>query len=66
VERLTRNGRAANVVLHDGGHLDLAVDRGPSIAAAGLLMEKLTPSHKFVRLDHPQWSTCCPANAPRR
>ncbi|WP_420237636.1 polysaccharide deacetylase family protein [Telmatobacter bradus] len=51
VEGLTRKGFAANVVLHDGGHLDVRVDRGPSVAAAGRLVEKFKPTHRFVTLD---------------
>jgi peptidoglycan/xylan/chitin deacetylase (PgdA/CDA1 family) len=51
IDRLTRRGRAANVVLHDGGHLDLAVDREPSVTAAGLLLERYMPTHSFVTLD---------------
>ena len=51
VERLTKSGSAVNMVLHDGGHLDVRVDRGPSVAAAGLLVEKFTATHRFVTLD---------------
>lgn len=51
VDRLTRQGWAANVVLHDGGHLDPRANRGPSLTAAGLLLAQFKPSHKFVTVD---------------
>ena len=35
IDSLTRHGRAANIVLHDGGHLDPAAHRGPSVASVG-------------------------------
>lgn len=44
-------GRAANIVLHDGGHLRLGIDRGPSVAAAGRLLERYARLHRFVTLD---------------
>ncbi len=49
-----RSGRAANIVMHDGGHLALNTDRGPSIAAAEKLLARYASSHKFVRVD--AWS----------
>lgn len=51
VERLGRQGRAANIVLHDGGHVDMAADRGPSIAAADKLICRYKASHRFVTID---------------
>ena len=51
VDRLTRQGWAANIVLHDGGHLDPRAHRGPSLTAAGLLLARFKPSHKFVTVD---------------
>jgi peptidoglycan/xylan/chitin deacetylase (PgdA/CDA1 family) len=44
-------GRAANIVLHDGGHRDAAANREPSVAAAGLLLERYAKSHRFVTVD---------------
>jgi peptidoglycan/xylan/chitin deacetylase (PgdA/CDA1 family) len=61
VERLTkkiganqRRGYASNIVLHDGGHLGLNADRGPSIAAAQKLLARYAPSQKFVTVD--EWT----------
>lgn len=51
VTRLTHQGWAANIVLHDGGHLDPRAHRGPSLTAAGLLLARFKPSHKFVTVD---------------
>ena len=42
IDVLERQGGAANIVLHDGGH---------SVAAAGHLMEKYKGKRTFVRLD---------------
>jgi peptidoglycan/xylan/chitin deacetylase (PgdA/CDA1 family) len=51
IERLGNRGRAANVVLHDGGHLELAAERGASVAAAGMLVELFIGTRRFVRVD---------------
>ena len=51
IDGLERRGRAANVVLHDSGHRDAAANREPSVAAAGLLLERYARSHQFVTLD---------------
>ena len=51
INRRMRQGRAANIVLHDGGHLDLAAYREPSIAAADLLIARYKPTHRFVTVD---------------
>ncbi|MGB8258950.1 MAG: polysaccharide deacetylase family protein [Terracidiphilus sp.] len=51
IDGLERRGRAANIVLHDGGHLDMAANRGPSVAAAGQIVARYKESHRFVRLD---------------
>jgi peptidoglycan/xylan/chitin deacetylase (PgdA/CDA1 family) len=59
IDGLEMRGRAANIVLHDGGHLDAFANREPSVTAAGLLLERYTESHRFVTLD--AW--CQPANA---
>jgi peptidoglycan/xylan/chitin deacetylase (PgdA/CDA1 family) len=46
-----RRGRASNIVLHDGGHLGLNADRGPSIAAVERLLGHFSATHKFVAVD---------------
>lgn len=51
IDGLERTGRAANIVLHDGGHRDAAANREPSVTAAGLLLERYARSHRFVTLD---------------
>jgi len=51
IGRLTERGWAANIVLHDGGHLDPTAHRGPSIAAAEMLAARFKAAHRFVRLD---------------
>ncbi|MFP5208723.1 MAG: polysaccharide deacetylase family protein [Acidobacteriota bacterium] len=51
IERLRRRGRAANIVLHDGGHLDASANREPSVTAAGMLLGRLKESSRFVTLD---------------
>ena len=54
IDRLGRRGYAANIVLHDGGHLDAAANRGPSVATAELLIERYKKTHRFVTLD--EWA----------
>ncbi len=54
VEGRRRRGRAANIVLHDGGHRDPTANREPSITAAELLIERYKRTHRFVTLD--AWS----------
>ena len=51
IDGLERRGRAANIVLHDGGHRDAAANREPSVTAAGLLLERYAKSHRFVTVD---------------
>jgi peptidoglycan/xylan/chitin deacetylase (PgdA/CDA1 family) len=51
IDRLTRRGWAANVVLHDGGHLDPGAHRGPSLHAAEILVRRYRASHRFVTVD---------------
>jgi len=51
IDGLERRGWATNIVLHDGGHLGLGANRGPSVASAGQLVERYKASHKFVTLD---------------
>ena len=54
VERAVRRGRAANIVLHDGGHLQLGAYREPSVAAAGMLVSRYRTTRNFVTLE--AWS----------
>jgi peptidoglycan/xylan/chitin deacetylase (PgdA/CDA1 family) len=54
IDRLNCHGHAANIVLHDGGHLDPGVYREPSVAAAERLVAHYKTTHKFVRLD--EWA----------
>ncbi len=54
IDKLARRGRAANIVLHDGGHLTPTANRAPSISAVGQLITNYKPTHKFVTLD--AWS----------
>jgi hypothetical protein len=51
IDRLNHRGRAANIVLHDGGHLDPRADRAASVAAAGKLIALMKPKHRFVTID---------------
>lgn len=51
IERLRQKGRAANVVLHDGGHDDPSANRVASVAAAERIIERYKPAYKFVTLD---------------
>ncbi len=54
IDRLERRGHAANIVLHDGGHRDPNANRGPSVAAAEMLIERYMATHRFVTVD--AWS----------
>jgi len=51
IDAAQARGRAANIVLHDGGHLDPGANREPSVTAAEMLLERYRPTHKFVTLD---------------
>jgi len=51
IDKLERRGWATNIVLHDGGHKGLGANRGPSVAAAGQLIEQYKDAHRFVTLD---------------
>lgn len=51
IDHLDRIYWATNIVLHDGGHLRLGVDRGPSVAAAGQLLARYKHTHRFVTLE---------------
>jgi hypothetical protein len=51
IERLRQKGRAANIVLHDGGHSDPAANRIASVVAAERLIELFKGEYQFVKLD---------------
>jgi peptidoglycan/xylan/chitin deacetylase (PgdA/CDA1 family) len=54
INRNQRRGCATNIVLHDGGHLQLGANRGPSVGAAGQIIAHYKSTHHFVTLD--AWS----------
>jgi peptidoglycan/xylan/chitin deacetylase (PgdA/CDA1 family) len=54
VERHEQRGYATNIVLHDGGHLSLDVDRSASVSTAGQLIERFSAAHRFVTLE--EWT----------
>jgi peptidoglycan/xylan/chitin deacetylase (PgdA/CDA1 family) len=54
VDHLQRRGYAANIVLHDGIHLDPLANRAPSVAAADKLIAHYEQTRRFVTLD--AWS----------
>jgi peptidoglycan/xylan/chitin deacetylase (PgdA/CDA1 family) len=54
IDKLERQGTAANIVLHDGSHRDAAADRRPSVAAVELLIRRSMAAHRFVTLE--AWS----------
>lgn len=51
IDRLERQGRAANIALHDGGHLETAANREASVTATEKLLTQYAKSHRFVTLD---------------
>ena len=51
IDGLERRGWAANIVLHDGGHLEMAADRKASVAAAGQLAAHYKATHRFVTVE---------------
>ena len=51
IDRAERSGSAANVVLHDGSHLDRAAYRAPSVNAVSQLARRYKFTHRFVTLD---------------
>lgn len=51
IDAQVRSRMASNIVLHDGGHLEPAADRGPSVNAAALLLERYAGTRQFVTLD---------------
>lgn len=55
VDALGRRGRSATIVLHDGGHLGLGADRGPSVAAVEKLIRRYIGVRRFVTADYLKW-----------
>lgn len=51
IDGLANRGRAANIVLHDGGHREQGIDREPSVAATGMLVARYGATKRFVRVD---------------
>ena len=51
VDKVRRQGRAVNIVLHDGGHRDPNANRQPSVTAAALLIARYKETCQFVTLD---------------
>ncbi len=51
IDRHQSRGYATNIVLHDGGHVDMAAYREPSVTAAGMLVERYAGTHRFVTVD---------------
>ena len=51
IERLRQRGQAANIVLHDGNHRERSGSRGPSVAAAEMLVARYKESCRFVTVD---------------
>lgn len=51
IDAAQRRGRAANIVLHDGGHRGLGANREPSVNAAWQLVSKYKPARRFVTVE---------------
>jgi len=51
IDALGKSGSAANVLMHDGGHLMQGANRGPSTKAAEILVKKYRDNLQFVLLD---------------
>ncbi len=51
IDRLNGKGRAANIVLHDGGHRDARANREASVNAAWQLIAKYKATHRFVTVE---------------
>jgi peptidoglycan/xylan/chitin deacetylase (PgdA/CDA1 family) len=51
IDRNSRRGLATNIVLHDGNHREGDGNRGPSVAAAGMLVEQYGTGRSLVTID---------------
>jgi len=51
IDRLESQGRAANIVLHDGSHTERAANRGPSVGTVEQLLRRYKATHRFVTVD---------------
>lgn len=52
IARNHRRGRGSNLLLHDGGHIAMGADRGPSVAATRLILERHAPGTiRYVTVD---------------
>ena len=52
IARNRRRGRGSNLLLHDGGHIAMGADRGPSVEATRLILEKYPPGKtRYVTVD---------------
>ncbi len=51
IDKLRKQGSAANIVLHDGGHRDPSANREPSVTAAAALVARYKQTCRFVTLD---------------
>ncbi|MGH9586874.1 MAG: polysaccharide deacetylase family protein [Acidobacteriaceae bacterium] len=58
IARNQRRDRGSNLLLHDGGHTTIGVDRSRTIAATASLLELWQGKAQFVSVDHwkNQWS----------
>jgi peptidoglycan-N-acetylglucosamine deacetylase len=50
VDAMTQRGYAVNIVLHDGNYREKVGKRGPSVAAAEMIVERYKETHRFVTL----------------
>lgn len=55
IDRAQQRGHAANVVLHDGGHLNLGADRSSSVRAVEFLLDHYAKMRRFVTIE--EWLT---------
>jgi peptidoglycan-N-acetylglucosamine deacetylase len=51
VDAMTRRGYAVTIVLHDGNYREPVGKRGPSVAAAKMIVERYKAANKFVTLE---------------
>ncbi|MGB6130761.1 MAG: polysaccharide deacetylase family protein [Acidobacteriaceae bacterium] len=52
IARNRRRGRGSNLLLHDGGHIAMGADRGPSVAATRLIFDRHAPGAvRYVTVD---------------